>query len=158
MAFFHTASNAVTYAAIGIAVAAIALAVAASASIMQIQDQISGLAPTGAEPQTREFYLFSEVDENLDEDELGIPPDKFSLEEITVNKGDRVVIHFYNLEPEETQEHHSFSMFGPYEMHHDLNASTDKTIEFVAGESGIFQYQCVFHQPTMSGNLVVLTQ
>jgi plastocyanin len=151
------ASNAIAYAAIGVAVAAIALAVAASASIMQVQDRISGLEPEGAEPQTREFYLFSEVDESINEDALGIPPDKFSLEEITVNKGDTVVVHFYNLEPEETQEHHTFTMFGDYEMHHDLNASTEKTIEFVAGEEGIFQYQCVFHQPTMSGNLVVLS-
>lgn len=150
------ASNVIAYAAIGVALAAIALAVAASASIMQVQDRISGLEPEGAEPQTREFYLFSEVDENIDEDALGIPPDKFSLEEITVNKGDTVVVRFYNLEPEETQEHHSFTMFGDYEMHHDLNASTDKTIEFVAGKEGIFQYQCVYHLPTMTGNLVVL--
>jgi len=41
--------------------------------------------PTAAEPQTREFYLFSEVDENMEEDALGIPPDKFSLEEMTAN-------------------------------------------------------------------------
>ncbi len=151
------ASNAIAYVAIGIAAAAIAIAVAASASIMQVQDQISGLAPTGAEPQTREFYLFSEVDENIDEDVLGIPPDKFSLEEITVNRGDRVVIHFYNLEPEETQEHHTFSMSGTYQMHNDINAGENTTIEFVADEVGIFQYQCVYHLPTMTGNLVVLS-
>ncbi len=59
------AGNAIAYAAIGIAAAAIAVAVAASASIMQVQDQISGLVSTEAEPQTREFYLFSEVDENI---------------------------------------------------------------------------------------------
>jgi plastocyanin len=151
------AGNAIAYAAIGVAAAAIALAVAASASIMQVQDRISGLVPTAAEPQTREFYLFSEVDENINEEELGIPPDKFSLEEITVNKGDRVVVHFYNLEPEETEELHSFSMSGHYQTHNDVDASDNKTIEFVADESGVFQYQCVYHQPTMSGNLVVLS-
>lgn len=122
-----------------------------------MQGRISGLEPVGAEPQTREFYLFSEVDENIEEDALGIPPDKFSLEETTVNEEDRVVIHFYKLEPEARQEHQSFTMFGDYEMHHDLNANTNKRIEFVAKEEGIFQYQCVFHPPTMSGNLVVLS-
>lgn len=88
---------------------------------------------------------------------LGIPPDKFSLEEITVNKGDRVVIHFYNLEPEETEELHRFSMSGHYQMHNDVDASDNKTIEFVAEESGIFQYHCVYHPPIMSGNLLVLS-
>lgn len=151
------AGNAIAYAAIGIAAVATALAVAAYASIMQVQDQVSGLVPAGAEPQTREFYLFSEVDENIDEEELGIPPDKFSLDEITVNKGDRVVVHFYNLEPEETEELHSFSMSGVYQTHNDVEASDNKTIEFVADQAGVFQYQCVYHQPTMSGNLVVLS-
>jgi plastocyanin len=150
------ASNAIAYAAIGIAAVAIALAVAVSASIMQMQDQISDIAPAGAEPHTREIYLFSEVDENIDEDVLGIPPDKFSLGEITVKRGDRVVIYFYNLEPEETQELHSFSMSGHYQMHNDVNAGEDRTIEFVADQSGIFQYQCIYHLPTMTGNLVVL--
>ncbi|MEM2141471.1 cupredoxin domain-containing protein [Nitrososphaera sp.] len=151
------AGNAIAYAAIGIAAAAIAVALAASASIMQVQEQISGLVPAAAEPQTREFYLFSEVDESINEDELGIPPDKFSLEEITVNRGDRVVIHFYNLEPEETEEKHSFTMADHYQTHNDVDASDNKTIEFVADQSGVFQYQCIYHQPTMSGNLVVLS-
>jgi plastocyanin len=151
------ASNAIVYAGIAIAVVAIVLAVVASASIMQVQDIVSGLVPAMVDPQTREFYLFSEVDENIDEDRLGIPPDKFSLGEITVNKGDRVVIHFYNLEPEETQERHTFSMFEAYQMHYDINAGEDRIIEFVADKSGIFQYQCVYHMPTMAGNLVVLS-
>ena len=43
-------------------------------------------------------------------------------------------------------------------MHNDLNANTNKTMEFVATESGIFEYHCVYHLPTMRGNLVVLSQ
>lgn len=152
------AGNAVTYAAIGIAAVAIALAVGALASIMQVQQQISDLTPAVAEPERREFYLFSEVDEAIEEEELAIPPDQFSQKEITVNQGDTVVIHFYNLEPVETQEHHTFTMFAPYEMNNDLNAGENTTIEFEASESGIFQYQCVYHVPTMTGNLVVLPQ
>lgn len=151
------ATNAIAYAAIGVAAAAIALTLVASASIMQVQDQVSKLAPVAAEPQTREFYLFTEVDDNINEDKLGIPPDEFSLNEITVNQGDKVVIHFYNLEAEDTQEHHTFTMADHYQMNNDLNAGQNKTIEFVADKSGVFQYQCVYHQPTMKGNLVVLS-
>lgn len=143
------ASSAVSYAAIGIAAAAIAIAAVAFL-------QAPGAPAQTIEPQTRVFYLFTEVDENIDEDSLAIPPDEFSLSQITVNKGDTVLIHFYNLEPTETEEAHSFTMFGAYEMHNDVGASENKDIQFVASESGIFQYQCVYHQPTMAGQLVVL--
>jgi hypothetical protein len=151
------ASNAIVYAGIAIAVVAIALAVVASASTIQVHDTVSGLVTAMADPQTRKFYLFSEVDENIDEDRLGISPDKFSLREITVNNGDLVVIHFYNLEQEETQERHTFSMIETYQMHYDINAGEDRIIEFVADKSRTFQYQCVCLMSTMAGNLVVLS-
>lgn len=145
--------NGLAYVSIGIAVAAIAISLAVASLPQQRADQEE--VPV---PQTREFYLFTEVDENIEveEDALGIPPDKFSLEEITVHQGDRVIIHFYNLEPEETQEHHTFTIGDPYQMNIDLNASENETIEFVASKTGIFEYQCVFHPPTMRGQLVVL--
>jgi plastocyanin len=143
------ASSAVSYAAIGMAAAAIAIAGAALAFL-----QAPG-APVQTEPERREFHLFSMVNPDISE-ELGIPPDLFNMSEMTVNKGDTVVIHFYNLEPEETEEKHSFTMFGQYETHNDVDASESKTIEFVASESGIFEYQCVYHLPTMRGQLVVL--
>jgi len=41
-------------------------------------------------PQTREIWLFSQVDEHIDEDEFGIPPDQFSHDSIVVKKGDNV--------------------------------------------------------------------
>jgi plastocyanin len=146
------AGNALGYVAIGIAAVAIAIAGAAMGTILQAK-------PEPAQPaQTREFYLFTEVNEVIEpnEEELGVTPDFFSLEEITVNQGDRVVVHFYNLEPEETQELHSFTMTAPYEMHNDVEASKNKTFEFTATESGIFEYQCVYHPQTMRGNLVVI--
>jgi plastocyanin len=101
--------------------------------------------------------LLTQVDEAVEEDELGIPPDLFFPTQMTVSKGDRVVVHFCNLEPEETQEHHTFTMAsGVYQMHNDLNAGEQKTIEFMASEAGVFDYICAFHQPTMRGQLVVL--
>ncbi|HEY7733402.1 MAG TPA: cupredoxin domain-containing protein [Nitrososphaera sp.] len=112
-------------------------------------------------PQTREFYLFTQVDEGVEaiEDELGIPPDLFYPTQMTVSEGDRVIVHFYNLEPPETQEHHSFTMTSAaYQTNNDLNAGEQKTIEFTASEAGVFDYICTYHQPTMRGQLVVLGQ
>ena len=64
-------------------------------------------------PQNREMWLFTQVDEHIDEDKFSIPPDQFSHDSIVVNKGDNVKIHFYNLEPVETQEHHTFTISSP---------------------------------------------
>jgi plastocyanin len=149
-----TSRNGLAYASIGIAVAAIAISLAAVALFQQPAAQEE--APV---PQTREFYLFTQVDEAVNEEELGIPPDQFFPTQIVVNKGDKAVVHFYNLEPEETQEHHTFTIAsGSYQMHHDLNAGEQKTIEFTASEAGVFDYLCTFHPPTMRGQLVVVGQ
>ncbi|HJS81202.1 MAG TPA: cupredoxin domain-containing protein [Nitrososphaera sp.] len=145
--------NGLAYASIGIAVAAIAISLAAAALPQQPVQEPA--------PQTREFYLLTQVDEGVEvmEDELGIPPDLFFPTQMTVNKGDNVVVHFYNLEPEETQEHHTFTMTsGVYQTHNDLNAGEQKTIEFTASEAGVFDYICTYHTPTMRGQLVVLGQ
>ena len=104
----------------------------------------------------RNFYVFSIVDENIDEEKLGIPPDQFSQTQITVRKGDTVRIHFYNLEPVETQEVHTFTILdGPYKMNHEVNAGDHTVIEFVAEHRGIWEYMCTEHEPTMKGQLVV---
>jgi plastocyanin len=107
-------------------------------------------------PQIRESFIFTQVDENIEET-TSIPPDMFSQDTIVVRQGDTVKVHFYNLEPIETQEHHTFTVNDPaYKIHHDLNAGEDTVIEFTASKSGIFDYLCTYHQPTMRGKLVVL--
>lgn len=146
--------NGLAYVAIGIAIAAIVISV----TMAVLPSQPTTLEQI-AEPQTREFYLITQVDEAVEEieDTLGIPPDLFFPTQMTVNKGDSVKVHFYNLEPEETQEHHTFTIAdAAYQIHRDLNAGEQATIEFTASEAGVFEYQCVFHQPTMKGELVVL--
>ena len=147
---------------IGISIAAIAIAVIAiiiasfsfsgSGQIeMKMEDDDNYI------PQTRDIYLFTMVDEHIDEDTLEIPPDQFSHDSIVVNKGDKVRIHFYNLEPVESQEHHTFTINDPaYKIHYDINAGENTMIEFTATKEGVFDYMCTFHQPTMRGQLIVL--
>lgn len=106
-------------------------------------------------PQTREIWLFTQVNDHIDEGKFGILPDQFSLDSIVVKKGDNVKIHFYNLESVETQEHHTFTMTTPYDINHDINAGED-SVEFTATEDGIFDYFCTYHKPTMRGQLIVL--
>ena len=38
----------------------------------------------------------------------------------------------------------------------DIKGGENSTIKFVANNEGIFTYYCIYHQPTMTGKLVVL--
>jgi plastocyanin len=143
----------------GISIAAIVIAaisvVIASASLSSVDmDDEEELEIYN--PQTREMFLFTQVDEDIEEDAFEIPPDQFNPTQIIAKEGDRVKIHFFNLEPVETQEHHTFSMSAPYEMNYDVNAGEDVVIEFTATESGVFDYFCTYHQPTMRGQLIII--
>ncbi len=140
----------------GLSVTAIAIAVVAifAASFSFMDEATGSINPYN--PQTRDIYLFSQVDENIDEEKFGIPPDQFSLGSIVVYKGDTVRIHFTNLEPVETQEHHTFTLSAPYNIDSDINAGEDTIIEFTATKAGVFEYVCTYNEPTMTGQLVVL--
>jgi plastocyanin len=104
---------------------------------------------------TREFYLNNLDNPKIDEEKAGIPADMFNIPEMTVRKGDTVVIHFYNVEPE-VDDRHSFTMLeGPYATNVALDGGQNQTITFTANQTGIFTYICTFHMPSMTGQLVV---
>ena len=83
------------------------------------------------------------------------PPDDFSLKIMEVNQNDNVSIYFYNMEAP-TGDRHSFTINAPYNVNLNLGQGKNGSISFVANEPGIFRYYCEYHEPTMSGQLVVL--
>ena len=83
------------------------------------------------------------------------PPDDFSLKVLEVNQNDNVSIYFYNMEAP-TGDRHSFTINAPYNVNLNLGQAKNGSISFVANEPGIFRYYCEYHEPTMSGQLVVL--
>ena len=108
-------------------------------------------------PQTRDFYLFA-VDQSFNSSlATGLKADyDFSANVITVNKGDTLMIHFYN----PTDEAHTSTMGSPYTSDVVLPAMTSNLISsanitITVTQAGIFHYYCRFHGPSMSGNLVV---
>ncbi len=106
--------------------------------------------------QTRDFYLFA-VDQSFNSTAAGLKADyEFSANVITINKGDTLVIHFYN----PTDQAHTFTMSSPYPNDVVLPAMTSNLISNAnitihASQAGIFLFYCKFHGPSMSGNLVV---
>jgi len=83
------------------------------------------------------------------------PPDDFSLKILEVNQNDNVSIYFYNMEAP-TGDRHFFTINAPYNVNLNLGQGKNGSISFVANEPGIFRYYCEYHEPTMSGQLVVL--
>jgi plastocyanin len=101
--------------------------------------------------QTREFVVVT-GSAGFNETEVGIPHDIFIPSKIIVNQGDKVVVHFYNVD----DEHHTFTIGSPYNINVDLAGGQHQDITFVANYPGVYTFYCVYHLPTMTGELVVL--
>jgi plastocyanin len=92
---------------------------------------------------------------NADEEKLGVPVAVFTLTEITVHKGDKITIHFYNT-AEAAEDRYTFTMSAPYQMSYDLAGGENKTFSFTADTVGRFTYYCTYDLPSMIGQLEVL--
>jgi plastocyanin len=107
------------------------------------------------------FYVFSAEVDGVNETAAGVAGDIFTLPIIVVNRGDSVTVHFYNTEPreEETVERHSFTIDAqPYSVDIDIAPGESGNATFTADQEGIFPIYCIYHLPTMVGQLVVLPQ
>jgi plastocyanin len=106
------------------------------------------------QPANKTFYVFTAEVADLNETKLGIKADVFTLPIMEVNKGDTLAVHFYNLE-KVGGDRHSFSIREPYNIDKDLGPGENGIISFKADHEGIFQYYCKYHEPAMTGQLVV---
>ena len=105
------------------------------------------------------FYVFSVEVEGVKETAARVAGDIYSLPEIVVNRGDSVTVHFYNTEPTEveTVERHAFTIDAqPYNVNIDIAPGELGNATFTADQEGIFPIYCIYHLPTMTGQLVVL--
>jgi plastocyanin len=114
----------------------------------------SYLAHPSPAPQTRNVYLFAQdlgfsATSNLKFDYV------YSSNQITVNKGDTVIIHFYN----PTDRAHSFTIGAPY-ANDAVVAAQSSTIQnanitITTNQPGSFAFNCKFHPPQMTGTILV---
>ena len=114
-----------------------------------------GKIPSMSTPGEKTFYLFTSEVQNVDENKLRVAGDSFSVHTLVVNKGDKVTVHFYNVDDVKT-ERHSFTIGDPYEVDIDLGFAQNGNATFTADQSGLFPYYCKYHLPVMTGQLLVL--
>ncbi len=114
---------------------------------------LAGPKPVQHPAENRVFWVFTVV-LPFNDTTVGVSHDYFAPDRITVFRGDNVTVHFFNTEDE--PEAHTFTMDSPYSMNRVLPYNTTTTFSFTASVAGIFSYRCAYHQPTMTGWLVVL--
>ena len=148
-------SNKVGMIGLGIAIVSIVMsgvALAMLTGVSKMQQKTMEVGAPGNAPS--EFYIFTQ-ELNADEEKLGVPVAVYTLTEITVHKGDKVTIHFYNT-AENATDRHTFTMLDPYKMSYDLAGGENKTFSFTADTVGRFTYYCTYDLPSMIGQLEVL--
>ena len=131
----------------------VVVAAAGSLALLALLMTASEANATRYKGTEREFWVVN-VGLPFNETKVGLPADAFSPSSITVKKGDTVHIHFFNTED---QEHHTFTIqSGPYgNINSDLAGGQNSTLTFVANQTGVFPYVCIYHMPTMQGQLIV---
>jgi len=83
------------------------------------------------------------------------PPDQFSQTTLEVNQNDNVTVKFFNMEAP-NGDRHSFTINAPYKINLDLAPGQNGTVSFLANHPGIYQFYCEYHEPTMTGQLLVV--
>jgi plastocyanin len=115
----------------------------------------SATIPSLSTPGEKNFYIFTTEIEDVDEDKLKVAGDAFSVNTLVANKGDKVTVHFYNVDPVK-EERHSFTVGDPYKVNIDVGFAENGNTTFTADNTGVFPFYCAYHLPVMAGQLVVL--
>ena len=125
-------------------------------NMMNMNLSAAATIPSLSTPGEKEFYVFTSEIEGVDEEKLKVAGDVFSVNTLVANKGDKVTVHFYNVDPVK-EERHSFTVGDPYKVNIDLAFAESGNTTFTADNTGVFQFYCAYHQPVMTGQLVVLS-
>lgn len=104
-------------------------------------------------PTTLRYEVFSNT-LDFDEDALGLPYDIFTPDAIFARTGDTVIIGVHNIEKED--EDHTFTMGAPFNVNETIAMGKSATVTLSPTVAGIYSFICIYHQPTMSGRLIVI--
>src|SRR5919109_3074774 len=122
-------------------------------STTSVMNQQKSSSDITASSSNKTLYLFTAEHDGVNQTRLGIPPDTFSPDVLEVNTGDNVTIHFYNLD---TTDSHTFTIGAPYNIDKVVTPGQNASFTFKGADQGIYRFYCRFHEPTMTGQLVVL--
>jgi hypothetical protein len=122
---------------------------------------ITNLTDILPQPRERIFYLYNSYIPTLhslskSERPDGFPADSFSKTTIAAQKGEKVTVNFFNLESGKGADPHTFTILNKaYNVNLNIKPGENGTANFVANQPGVFDFICIYHMPTMSGQLIV---
>jgi plastocyanin len=111
---------------------------------------VTGPIPSLSTPGVKTFHLFTT--EIAGVDEVIMAGDSFSVNTLSVNKGDKVTVNFYNVDPVQ-EGRHSFTIGDPYKVDIDVAFAENGSVTFTAINEGLFPYYCKYHLPVMVGHV-----
>ena len=122
---------------------------------------ISNITNSLPQEMERRIYLYNSYVPTLhslskDERPDEVPTDSFSKSIISAQRGENVTINFFNLESGKGADPHTFTILNKsYKINLNLKPGENGTANFVADQAGVFDFICIYHMPTMSGQLIV---
>ncbi len=115
---------------------------------------VAGPIPSLITPRFKTFHLFTleiEVEEKLKLE------NSFYINSLAVEKGEKVTVNFYNVDPVR-QERHSFTIGDPYRVDIDIAFAENGNVILTVNNQTTNPYYCKYHQPVIVGQVLALPQ
>lgn len=115
---------------------------------------VAGPIPSLITRRVKTFHLFTskiEVEEKLKLE------NSFYINSLAVEKGDKVTVNFYNVDPVR-QERHSFTIGDPYIVDIDITFAENGNVTLTSNNQTTNPYYCKYHQPVIGGQVLALPQ
>lgn len=115
---------------------------------------VAGPIPSLVTRRVKTFHIFTSEIGGREKLKL---ENSFYINSLAVEKGDKVTVNFYDLNPVR-HERHSFIIGDPYKIDIDIAFSENENVTLTANNQLIDQYYSKRHQPLLDGQVLALPQ
>lgn len=113
---------------------------------------VAGPIPSLIARRVKTFHIFTSEIEGKEKHKL---ENSFYTNSLAVEKGDRVAVSFYNMDPIR-HERHSFTIGNPYKI--DIDITFAEKVILTSNNQATNQYYSRKHQPLLDGQVLALPQ
>ena len=115
---------------------------------------VVGPIPSLITRRVKTLHLFTSEIEVEEKQKL---ENSFYINSLAVEKGDKVTVNFYNVDPVR-QERHSFTIGDPYKVDIDIAFAENGNVTLTANNQTTNPYYYKYHQPVIGGQVLALPQ
>jgi hypothetical protein len=115
---------------------------------------VAGPIPSLIARRIKTFHIFTSEIEGKEKQKL---ESSFYINSLAVERGDKVAVSFYNMDPIR-HERHSFTIGYPYKIDIDIAFSENGKVTLTSNNQATNQYYSRKHQPLLDGQVLALPQ